>query len=493
MRYCFLFVFILGCADGFSIRNATQYPVELPSVTYEDSLHPDGLDADDFRDPPEISPFDATEMSEDAPTGIEIVPPEIFDVTSDVSEVQVSETDIAEVSTADHDSGTQNSCEATVDCGAHDDPCFEWMCDTASLVCVEIASSSCDDGNECTQEMCFEGECYYTPHDVFCDDGNECTVDDSCTNGICAGFGTCGCMTDEDCIDQEDGNVCNGTLVCDTNSTPSDCVVDSNTIVHCTDEDIQDCMFVSCTPQTGSCQEFQLTNGSFCSDHNVCTTTDQCSNGSCVGDVVTCDDGDVCTDDSCHPDVGCVYDPVEGSLCDDGNVNTITDICTLNGCVGVVAYHENFDDGEAQGWSFYGPDPPLPGLEVFIPDVGWGGDEANLFLAVRFLENVIIDIPTAVTLISPYIMVPNSSTPVVKFARWISPSCESAFLTQYGNEPEAQDMHCGNQGKSTSKIDMDTSVASHQILLHIVFNPGVHNAGDAFRFDSFMVQEVYSQ
>ena len=55
-----------------------------------------------------------------------------------------------------------------------------------------------------------------------CDDGNSCTNGDVCSDGAClSGANTCACVTDGDCIAEEDGNLCNGTLACVNNQ----CVV----------------------------------------------------------------------------------------------------------------------------------------------------------------------------------------------------------------------------------------------------------------------------
>src|SRR5439155_15878839 len=65
-----------------------------------------------------------------------------------------------------------------------------------------------------------------------------------------------------------------------------------------------------------------------CNDANVCTVADTCTLGACVGAPNTCDDANVCTTDFCTPPaVGCGH--LNNALaCNDGNATTSGDSCS---------------------------------------------------------------------------------------------------------------------------------------------------------------------
>ncbi len=118
-----------------------------------------------------------------------------------------------------------SSCVITqrVDCSTPQDPCMEASCDSASglcigsplpdgvscdapLMCVQEGTcqqgecvgdpSQCDDGLDCTDDVCEPGMgCQFVSSLTVCDDGNPCTVNDMCSSqGLCVGLST-GCGT----------------------------------------------------------------------------------------------------------------------------------------------------------------------------------------------------------------------------------------------------------------------------------------------------------
>ena len=151
------------------------------------------------------------------------------------------------------------SCESNSDCVQPTDPCAQSVCIEA--VCVERAQpdgapcddgepcslestcqggsceageawQDCDDGNPCTADGCQPGAgCTHSALTGPCDDGNPCTSGDICSEGACIGSGSglCPCQVDTDCADFEDGDVCNGTLMCDAGQ----CSLNADTIVTC--------------------------------------------------------------------------------------------------------------------------------------------------------------------------------------------------------------------------------------------------------------------
>ena len=193
--------------------------------------------------------------------------------------------------------------------------------------CLEV---TCDDSNPCTDDECVEGDCVFAPNIAPCDDGNPCTVNDTCQDKACVGEAVpCECQSDEDCDKLEDGNLCNGTLVC----KQMVCVVNEATKITCPPTG-NPCTTNTCNTETGEC-ELDVVNGNACDDNDACTSGDVCADGLCNGLPVTCDDSNPCTDDECvvgmcqHPVIaGCC---LTAGNCYDDNPCT-NDWCTDNVC-----------------------------------------------------------------------------------------------------------------------------------------------------------------
>jgi hypothetical protein len=189
----------------------------------------------------------------------------------------------------------------------------------------------CDDSDPCTDDACDGlGGCQYEDNAADCDDGNECTVADECDQGQCSGFAVqCDCKVDEDCATFEDGDLCNGTLYCDTASLPYQCRVAGETIVECeplAGEDAK-CNTAKCNPASGDCAAQPVVEGIPCDNGDSCTVAESCIGGSCQGgQLVNCNDGNPCTDDACEAPGGCTNIPNDKS-CEDGDVCTAGDLC----------------------------------------------------------------------------------------------------------------------------------------------------------------------
>ena len=191
----------------------------------------------------------------------------------------------------------------------------------------------CNDENECTDDACAaEKGCVAADNKEPCDDGEECTEGDKCDSGQCQpGEWTCGCQEDGDCAEEEDDDLCNGTLQC----VDSECKVDPASVVECQDSSAE-CMVNECEPKTGECEEVASDDGTVCDDGNICTEPDTCTNGECKGpDNYACADTNPCTMDTCDPIVGCVYENAEdgtpcdddGSVCESGQCSSESDSC----------------------------------------------------------------------------------------------------------------------------------------------------------------------
>ncbi|NOZ02641.1 MAG: hypothetical protein GXP54_12225 [Deltaproteobacteria bacterium] len=192
------------------------------------------------------------------------------------------------------------------------------------------------DLGQCERAYCDPVTCKCVSGDAIdgtaCDDGEACTDGDACKAGECvSGLNLCDCENDGDCAAYEDGNLCNGTLVCDLDAMPTVCKVDPATVIVCNDDLQLPCKTKECVPETGDCIVVNLDEGQACDDGNQCTENDVCTAGECAGEhTVVCDDGDLCTTDACVFGKGCVYTPID---CDDANECTVElDCIPATGC-----------------------------------------------------------------------------------------------------------------------------------------------------------------
>jgi len=217
-------------------------------------------------------------------------------------------------------------------------------------VCTAGADAlACDDGNVCTDDICnpqWGTGCDHIPNAAPCDDGNGCTAGDNCAGAMCQPGGTnvCFCESDTDCVLQDDGDLCNGKLVCDKSGVPHVCVIDPSTVVVCAADQDTECLQNLCDPTTGQCAFVPVHEGNACDDWDLCTSDDKCAAGSCKGFPVICVDGNVCTDDGCDPAAGCTFTP-NALACDDGNSCSLLDTCKDGACA--PQFFQSCDDANS--------------------------------------------------------------------------------------------------------------------------------------------------
>ncbi len=239
---------------------------------------------------------------------------------------------------------TADSCDAEAGCiheFLENGECADGNPCTVADHCVagECTGSpvSCDDDNPCTDDSCDEtGGCIFTANQEDCDDALPCTIGDHCKDSACVGAPVdCGCQTDVDCTPLEDGNLCNGTLFCDTNSLPFECAVIPDSEIQCQEPNGPDagCLQAACDPGTGKCSIMADNEGQACSDGNACTIGETCQAGACDGGApLNCNDGNACTDDLCDQSDGCQHLANEAG-CQDGSVCTVNDTCADGECL----------------------------------------------------------------------------------------------------------------------------------------------------------------
>ena len=222
------------------------------------------------------------------------------------------------------------------------DPCngIE-TCDPAAG-CQPGIETNCNDGNPCTDETCDpENGCVYSFNVAACNDGDACTIGDACGNGQCGSTQLQECDDEDVCNGQEtcdslvgcqpgipllceDNDVCNGVGTCDPQQGCA-----SGIPLDC--EDGNPCSGQQCDPDVGCL--YEPVEGP-CDDGNECTEIGECVGGQCVaGAVLECDDQDICTTDGCNPLQGCTHSLNEAP-CDDADLCTTGDHCHLGECIG---------------------------------------------------------------------------------------------------------------------------------------------------------------
>ncbi len=200
------------------------------------------------------------------------------------------------------------------------DPCRAAHCSSGE--CRPQDGPLCDDGNQCTQDICNVNVCEHKPlaNGTACDDQDPCTVGEACASGECVGGAPRDCDDHNECTEDscDLGQGCVHTPVQDGTSCfeglnrcrPGTCqagVCEGAKDLDCDDQD--PCTKDSCDPGYGCRNE--PVSGPSCEDGDACTVGDRCATGQCVpGQKKVCDDENACTADSCDPKKGCVFTPI---------------------------------------------------------------------------------------------------------------------------------------------------------------------------------------
>ncbi len=233
--------------------------------------------------------------------------------------------------------------------------------------CLSGTVHDCDDGIECTNDVCDEivDGCKHIPDNALCDNGVFCDGAETCAviSGCIAGGAPCPALCDEtagtcvDCLadaDCDNGVYCDGVETCLGGTCQGGVAVECDDGLSCT-ADICDeglgacdnvpdnaacdngtfcdgvetcdpavgCVFgtapcpVLCDEASGSC--VNCLSDTDCDNGVFCDGTETCSGGICQAGVpFDCDDFLACTQDLCDEETGtCVHVP-DNTWCDNG-------------------------------------------------------------------------------------------------------------------------------------------------------------------------------
>ncbi|MBN1609788.1 MAG: S8 family serine peptidase [Polyangiaceae bacterium] len=207
----------------------------------------------------------------------------------------------------------------------------------------------CDDGVDCTTDSCNfnSGTCQNIPDHALCDDGLFCDGTEVCTATGCQVSATPACddgidctadLCDEEldsCDHEADDSLCDNGAYCDgleTCNASTGCA--AGTPVTCDDDGVT-CTLEECNEDTDACESLPddslCDNGVFCDGTEICNASTGCEDGN----PVVCNDGVDCTFDSCNEDTeACEFDP-DDSVCDNGLFCDGAETCdAMDGCVG---------------------------------------------------------------------------------------------------------------------------------------------------------------
>lgn len=262
-------------------------------------------------------------------------------------------------------STTQMNMTIRVDFGAV--PCSNMgvTCPTGTVL---SSTAQCIPGTNCDSNTCCATFCSISSNlGLSCNDGNVNTINDVCTSsGVCAGVAaTCG-NTGVTCPQnyvRVDNTLCTPGSTCNSNTCcVTFCSVASNLGLSCDDGNSNTVNDV-CTSD-GQCTgapfcSVASNNGLACNDNNANTINDVCVSGTCTGVAATCGNvaftcptnyvrldsqlcspGSTCNTNTCCA-AFCSIASNNGLTCNDGNANTINDVCVSGTCQGTATTCQN--------------------------------------------------------------------------------------------------------------------------------------------------------
>lgn len=157
--------------------------------------------------------------------------------------------------------------------------CLRGVCNAVTGNCALrnlTDGTACSDGNACTDDVCLGGRCVSTPKSCV-------SLNSECTLGVCSATnGSCVMTLVNQSRPCTPANVCS-TAVCvgqQCVSSPKNC----SSVVSPGEQ----CVVPACNPLTGACQRQNATDGTSCTDANLCTVKDACVGSVCRGTPKNC-------------------------------------------------------------------------------------------------------------------------------------------------------------------------------------------------------------
>ena len=244
--------------------------------------------------------------------------------------IDLSEEESEGTSSSGSDGGEETASEeAEADAASSDPPEEETEVEEEEPQPSCTEGADCDDGLDCTEDVCVDGVCSWTLQEDTCLIGNVCyeagqggplLVCEVCNPEI----NDTEWSPAEEGASCDDGNACTSDDVCTADGCEGEPLQCDSTDSPCT--------ALSCDPAIG-CVEGAVNDNGACDDGNACTSDDTCLAGLCLGAPVMCNDGEQCTEDSCDPESGCLFNWTLNAACEDGNPCTGGDVCGEEGCL----------------------------------------------------------------------------------------------------------------------------------------------------------------
>lgn len=192
-----------------------------------------------------------------------------------------------------NDKCSQGVCRGQSSCGDGQ------ICQLELNVCVTcLSDNDCADGNECSSDRCVNGVCQHSPlTNTQCNDATSCTREDRCVDGACVGTPDHALCPANDCV----SGLCVPGTGCTTSYNTSSC----NDGKACTVDDTcsqGQCAGVSNCPGGAVCQA----GGCLCTGANETLCGDSCanlatSNQHCGECGYACRSGHACVLGACRP------------------------------------------------------------------------------------------------------------------------------------------------------------------------------------------------
>ena len=191
-----------------------------------------------------------------------------------------------------------------------------------------MGDKDCDDGLDCTRDLCVVGvnqvrSCWYEPRDDLCAVGETCQDAGSVLPG-------CRPLAEIHCLGKAEDDACDPADPCATGEGRCQSGFCEYPVLECPPLACNESQ--GCDSQSGTCDYEERLDGTACHEDGDLCRPGICETGACKAHDLDCDDGEVCTTDSCDPAQGCHHEPETGGPCEDGDICLGPDTCHKGVC-----------------------------------------------------------------------------------------------------------------------------------------------------------------